>query len=502
MTASNANTQKWQAMSRDHHLAPFSDLKQLAEKGPRIITRGEGVHLWDSEGNKILDGMAGLWCLAIGYGREELVQAASKQMRELPFYNTFFQTAHPPVLELAKALAEVTPAGMNHVFFTGSGSEGNDTMLRMVRHYWALKGKPNKKVVIARENGYHGSTVAGASLGGMKGMHEQGDLPIPGIVHIAQPYWFGEGGEMTPEAFGIWAADELEKKILEVGEDQVAAFIAEPIQGAGGVIIPPDSYWPRVREILAKYDILFVADEVICGFGRTGEWFGSDYYGNTPDMMTIAKGLTSGYVPMGGLVVRDEIVKVLNEGGRFQPRLHLFRAPGGSSGGAGKHPDSARRKDHRAGQRGNGTVFAETTARAGRSSVGRRGARRGHAGRHRTGEGQSDPRALSERQGGGDDLPRSLLRERPDHARRWRHHDHFAAAGDQQERDRRAGGQGPQMPGSHRPCFTGLTDVATLLRMQRQSGVINCLSGLERWGGYRQTCRPKKRAQPRRTAAR
>ena len=317
MTVNNPKTQQWQAMSRDHHLAPFSDFKQLAEKGPRIITRGKGVHLWDSEGNKILDGMAGLWCIAIGYGREELVEAASKQMRELPFYNTFFQTAHPPVLELAKALAEVTPAGMNHVFFTGSGSEGNDTMLRMVRHYWALKGKPGKKVVIARDNGYHGSTVAGASLGGMKGMHEQGDLPIPGIVHIAQPYWFGEGGDMTPEAFGIWAAEELEKKILEVGEDNVAAFIAEPIQGAGGVIIPPDSYWPKVREILAKYEILFVADEVICGFGRTGEWFGSDYYGNSPDMMTIAKGLTSGYVPMGGLVVRDEIVQVLNEGGDF-----------------------------------------------------------------------------------------------------------------------------------------------------------------------------------------
>lgn len=317
MTVNNPQTQHWQAMSRDHHLAPFSDFKQLAEKGPRIITRADGVHLWDSEGHKILDGMAGLWCVALGYGREELVEAASKQMRELPFYNTFFQTAHPPVLELAKALSEITPAGMNHVVFTGSGSEGNDTMLRMVRHYWALKGKPAKKVVIARENGYHGSTVAGASLGGMKGMHEQGDLPIPGIVHIAQPYWFGEGGDMTPDAFGIWAADELEKKILEVGEDNVAAFIAEPIQGAGGVIIPPDSYWPRVREILAKYDILFVADEVICGFGRTGEWFGSDYYGNTPDLMTIAKGLTSGYVPMGGLVVRDEIVAVLNEGGDF-----------------------------------------------------------------------------------------------------------------------------------------------------------------------------------------
>ena len=315
--AKNPKTAQWQAMSREHHLAPFSDFKQLAEVGPRIITKADGVYLWDSEGNKILDGMAGLWCMAVGYGREELVAAASKQMRELPFYNTFFMTAHPPVLELAKAIAELTPAGLNHVFFTGSGSEGNDTMLRMVRHYWAVKGQPNKKVIISRLNGYHGSTVAGASLGGMTYMHEQGDLPIPGIVHIPQPYWFGEGGEMSPEAFGIWAADQLEAKILEVGEENVAAFIAEPIQGAGGVIIPPDSYWPRIREILAKYDILFVADEVICGFGRTGEWFGSDYFGNTPHMMTIAKGLTSGYIPMGGLIVRDDIVEVLNQGGDF-----------------------------------------------------------------------------------------------------------------------------------------------------------------------------------------
>ncbi len=238
-------------------------------------------------------------------------------MRELPFYNTFFQTAHPPALELAKAIADVAPQGMNHVFFTGSGSEGNDTMLRMVRHYWACKGQPNKKVIISRHNGYHGSTVAGASLGGMKYMHEQGDLPIPGIVHIPQPYWFGEGGDMSPEEFGVWAADQLEKKILEVGEDNVAAFIAEPIQGAGGVIIPPETYWPRIREILAKYDILFVADEVICGFGRTGEWFGSDFYGNKPDLMTIAKGLTSGYVPMGGLIVSDKVFQVINAGGDF-----------------------------------------------------------------------------------------------------------------------------------------------------------------------------------------
>lgn len=317
MSSKNPKTREWQALSSEHHLAPFSDYKQLKEVGPRIITRSSGVYLWDSEGNKILDGMSGLWCVAIGYGREELADAAAKQMRELPYYNLFFMTAHPPVLELAKVISEIAPDGMKHVFFTGSGSEGNDTMLRMVRHYWAIKGQPSKKTIISRVNGYHGSTVAGASLGGMTYMHEQGDLPIPGIVHIPQPYWFGEGGDMTPDEFGIWAAEQLEKKILELGVDNVGAFIAEPIQGAGGVIVPPESYWPKIKEILDKYDILFVADEVICGFGRTGEWFGSDFYGLKPDMMTIAKGLTSGYIPMGGLIVRDEVVAVLNEGGDF-----------------------------------------------------------------------------------------------------------------------------------------------------------------------------------------
>ena len=313
---SKPQTGKWHAMSRDPRLAPFSDYEKKKKKGPRIITQAKGVYIWDSEGHKILDGMAGLWCVAIGYGRQELADAASKQMMDLAFYNTFFQTATPPALELAKAIAEIAPEGMNHVFFTGSGSEGNDTMLRMVRHYWAVKGQPEKQVIISRINGYHGSTVAGSSLGGMSYMHAQGGV-VPGIVHIPQPYWFAEGGDQTPEAFGIWAAEQLEKKILEVGEDKVAAFIAEPIQGAGGVIIPPDSYWPKIREILAKYDILFVADEVICGFGRTGEWFGSDYYGNKPDLMTIAKGLTSGYIPMGGLIVSDKVASVLHEGGDF-----------------------------------------------------------------------------------------------------------------------------------------------------------------------------------------
>ncbi|CDZ95013.1 aspartate aminotransferase family protein [Pseudomonas saudiphocaensis] len=314
---SDSQTLHWQDLSRNHHLPPFTDYKALNAKGTRVITKASGVYLWDSEGHKILDAMAGLWCVNIGYGREELVEAATRQMRELPYYNLFFETSHPPAIALAKAIADVAPAGMNHVFFTGSGSEANDTVLRMVRHYWAIKGKPAKKVVIGRWNGYHGSTVAGASLGGMKAMHGQGDGPIPGIEHIDQPYWYGEGGELDPEEFGVRVAQQLEQKILEVGEDRVAAFIAEPIQGAGGVIIPPTSYWPRIREILARYEILFVADEVICGFGRTGEWFGSDYYGNAPDLMPIAKGMTSGYIPMGGVVVRDEVVQTLNEGGEF-----------------------------------------------------------------------------------------------------------------------------------------------------------------------------------------
>lgn len=314
---SNPQTENWQTLSRQHHLAPFTDYQALNRKGARIITKASGVYLWDSEGHKILDGMAGLWCVNVGYGREELVEAAAAQMRELPYYNLFFQTAHPPALELAKEIAELAPEGLNHVFFTGSGSEANDTVLRMVRHYWATLGQPNKQVVIGRWNGYHGSTIAGASLGGMKGMHAQGGLPIPGIEHIDQPYWYGEGGDMSPEDFGMWAAEQLEQKILEVGEERVAAFIAEPIQGAGGVIVPPDSYWPKVREILAKYDILFIADEVICGFGRTGEWFGSQYYDLRPDLMPIAKGLTSGYIPMGGVVVHERVVQVLDRGGEF-----------------------------------------------------------------------------------------------------------------------------------------------------------------------------------------
>ena len=311
-------TAAWQELDRQHYLHPFTDFKSLHAKGTRIIVKAEGVYLYDSDGNRILDGMAGLWCVNVGYGRRELAEAAYRQMLELPYYNSFFQTAHPPAIELAKKLVDLTPPQFNHVFFTGSGSEGNDTVVRLVRRYWDLMGQPSRKVIVSRANAYHGSTVAGASLGGMAFMHEQGGLPIPDIVHIRQPYWYGEGGDLSPDDFGLSAARALELKIEELGAQRVAAFIAEPIQGAGGVIIPPETYWPEIQRICDRHGVLLVADEVICGFGRTGHWFGSDLYGLRPDLMTIAKGLSSGYLPIGGVMVADRVAEVLiDKGGEF-----------------------------------------------------------------------------------------------------------------------------------------------------------------------------------------
>lgn len=307
-------TEDLQALDAAHHMHPFTAGGDLADKGARVITRADGVFLTDSEGNEILDGMAGLWCVNIGYGRDELAEAAARQMRELPYYNTFFQTTHVPAIALAAKLAELAPGDLNHVFFAGSGSEANDTNIRMVRHYWSVKGKPEKNIIISRKNAYHGSTMGGASLGGMIPMHEQGGLPIPDIHHIPQPDWWAEGGDMSPEEFGVARARELEQAILELGEDRVAAFIAEPVQGAGGVIVAPDSYWPEIQRICDKYEILLIADEVICGFGRTGNWFGSQTLGIRPHIMSIAKGLSSGYAPIGGSVVCDEVAEVIAQG--------------------------------------------------------------------------------------------------------------------------------------------------------------------------------------------
>ncbi len=312
-------TAQWKREDHRHYMHPFTDHKDLGEKGgSRIITRAEGVYIYDSEGNKILDGMAGLWCVNLGYGRTELIDAAAAQMRELPYYNSFFQCTHPPAIELSELLSELSPGNFNHVFFTGSGSEANDTQVRLIRRYWDLLGKREKMTIIARKNAYHGSTLGGASLGGMSAMHEQMVLPVPGIVHIEQPYQFELGGDLSAEEFGLRQARLLEEKILEIGPDKVAAFIGEPVQGAGGVIIPPESYWPEIQRICDEYGILLVADEVITAFGRLGEWFGSTRYGIRPDLISFAKGVSSGYLPLGGVLVGDRVADVVNsKGGEF-----------------------------------------------------------------------------------------------------------------------------------------------------------------------------------------
>ncbi|MCR9127604.1 MAG: aspartate aminotransferase family protein [Rhodobacteraceae bacterium] len=304
-------TAELQALDAAHHMHPFTHNDSLAEKGVRVITRARGVYLTDSDGHELLDAMAGLWCVNIGYGRRELAEAAARQMQELPYYNTFFQTTHTPAIALAQKLAERAPGDLNHVFFASSGSEANDTNIRLVRTYWDALGKPSKKTIISRMNAYHGSSVGSGSLGGMAFMHAQGGLPIPDVVHIGQPHWWAEGGDMTPEEFGLARARELETMIETLGEDNVAAFIAEPVQGAGGVIVPPDSYWPEIQRICDKYEILLIADEVICGFGRTGNWFGSQTLNIRPDIMTIAKGLSSGYQPIGGSIVSDAVAEVI-----------------------------------------------------------------------------------------------------------------------------------------------------------------------------------------------
>ena len=321
--AERHDTKAIQALDSAHYIHPFTDHGDLATRGARVITQARGIYIWDSEGQKILDAMSGLWCVNVGYGRKELADAAYQQLMTLPYYNSFFQTTNVPAVQLAAKLAALAPEvrgrRFEHVFFSSSGSESNDTNVRLVRRYWDLMGQPQRKTLIGRHNAYHGSTMAGASLGGMSGMHAQGDLPIPGVVHIEQPYFFENGRPGESEAeFGLRAARWLEEKILAVGPDKVAAFIAEPVQGAGGVIIPPSTYWPEIQRIVDQYGILLISDEVICAFGRLGHWFAYEKFGYRPDLVTFAKGVTSGYIPLGGVMVGDRVAQVLiDKGGEF-----------------------------------------------------------------------------------------------------------------------------------------------------------------------------------------
>lgn len=314
----NVTEQAEQLQQRDaaHHLHPFTDFADLAKKGTRLLVRGEGIYVYEQSGHKLLDGMSGLWNVNMGYGQRALIDAAKAQLETLPFYNSFFQCTTPPSVQLARQLSEIS--GLSHVFFTNAGSDANDTQLRLVKRFWQLQGKPDKRIVISRHNAYHGSTLAAASLGGMKPMHAQGDLPIPDIDHVDQPYYFGARTNESSQAFAQSLADQLEERITALGPSNVAAFIGEPVQGAGGVIIPPENYWPAIEAVCRRHDVLVIADEVITGFGRLGEWFAFQRMGFTPDLVTFAKGVTSGYIPLGGVLIGKRVAQTLtSDGGEF-----------------------------------------------------------------------------------------------------------------------------------------------------------------------------------------
>ncbi len=298
------------AASRDkaYLMHPMTNLKRHLEIEPTVVTGGKGIYVYDDAGKEYIEGLAGLWCTSLGFGEERLVEAAARQMRQLPYYHQFRGMGHHVGIDLAEKLLSIAPAGMSKVFFANSGSEANDTILKLIWYYNNALGRPQKKKVIARIKGYHGTTLAAASLSGLPHMHKAFDLPMPGILHTDCPHYyrFGKDGE-SEEEFATRMADSLEQLILKEGPDTVAAFFAEPIMGAGGVITPPKTYFEKVQAVLKKYDVLFVADEVICGFGRTGKMFATETYDLKPDFITVAKALSSAYLPISGVMMTQEV---------------------------------------------------------------------------------------------------------------------------------------------------------------------------------------------------
>jgi len=287
---------------------PYTNAIANREDGPLVVTRGDGVYVWDEDGEKYIEGMSGLWCASLGFGKDRLAEAAARQMRELPFYHGFSQKSHPPQIELAERLLALAPVPMAKVFFCNSGSEAADTAVKMIWYLNNALGRPQKKKIISRFKAYHGVTIAAASITGVPVNHAAFDLPLDGFLHTDMPhfYRYGEDGE-TEEGFATRCADNLNRLIEEEGPDTVAAFFAEPVMGAGGVIVPPATYFEKIQAVLKKHDVLFVADEVICGFGRTGEMWGSQTLGLEPDILTCAKALTSGYLPISAVMVNDRV---------------------------------------------------------------------------------------------------------------------------------------------------------------------------------------------------
>ncbi len=293
-----------------HVLHPYTDARRHAEIGPLVIDKGDGIHVEDVHGTRYIEAMAGLWSVGLGFGEKRLVAAASAQMEKLPFYHPFTHKSHSPLIDLAEKLIGLAPVPMDKVFFTNSGSEANDTAIKLLWYRSNALGEPQRKKMIGRVKGYHGITIASASLTGIATNHTSFDLPLPGFLHARCPHFWREGlpGE-TEEAFATRLADELEAMILEEGPETIAAFFGEPVMGAGGVIVPPATYWPKIQAVLRRYGILLVADEVICGFGRTGEMFGSTTYDIEPDMIVVSKQLSSSYLPISALMMNEAVYR-------------------------------------------------------------------------------------------------------------------------------------------------------------------------------------------------
>jgi 4-aminobutyrate--pyruvate transaminase len=310
MTPPRANS----AAARDiaNVLHPYTDLQAHQEVGPLVITRGKGVRVWDETGKEYIESVAGLWCAALGFDNERLVQAAVTQMRKLPFYHAFTAKSHEPMIELAEMLVQRAPVPMSKAFFANSGSEANDSAIKMIWYFNNALGRTAKKKIIGRIKGYHGITLASASITGLPANHRSFDVPLPGFVHTMTPHYYHQGlpGE-TEEAFATRCAEELEKLILAEGPDTVAAMWAEPVMGAGGVIVPPRGYFEKIQAVLRKYDVLLVADEVICGFFRTGAYWGCQTLNIEPDILTCAKALSSSFLPISAVMVNDRVFQAL-----------------------------------------------------------------------------------------------------------------------------------------------------------------------------------------------
>ena len=294
------------------HLHPYTNARKHEEVGPLILTEGKGVYVYDNHGKEYIEALAALWYASLGFSEERLVKVATEQMAKLPCYHGFAHKTPGPVVDLAEKLLEIAPAPMSKAFFANSGSEANDTAIKMVRYYNNARGRPEKKKIISRIKAYHGVTLATASLTGLPANHTDFDLPIETIVHAGCPhhYRFAEPGE-SEEDFATRRAEELEQLILDEGPETIAAFIGEPLMGAGGVIVPPRTYWDKIQPVLKTYDILLIADEVICGFGRTGNMFGSQTFGIEPAIMTMAKALSAGYLPISAVLINDEVYQTI-----------------------------------------------------------------------------------------------------------------------------------------------------------------------------------------------